>query len=192
MTDPQVILDDIIRGKSFLTNLVHNEIFADQVGVSKGNCDVDANCLLYILKALEYRTEQDLYDKITEKLYRDLILIIGKYIAPILSLFYYGVKSTPDPITQSQILASSFVLGLSGSNPIIPFPFTETPQYPWMAEVSNQPLKTKWQDTVIEFNNGLIGTSDDLFGVPVTSGIFRLYDVEYATQFQYPIQFKVS
>ena len=190
-TDPEVIIDDVIRGKSFLTNLIHNEILADQSGISNNNCDVDSECLLFILKALDYRIEQDLFDSTTEKLYRDLILIIGKYVAPILSRFYYGIKDTAADLTLEQILASTYISSAYGSNPIIPYTPGTVPKYPWMAELLIEPVKTKWQDTIVSFNNGDIGTNVDTFNY-ITVGNYRVYDTNFATQFDYPIQFKTN
>lgn len=191
MTDPQVIQDDVIRGNSFLNNLIHNEILADQSGISKNNCDVDSECLLFILKALQFRLDQEKYDKKTEKLYRDLILIIGDYTQPSTIRFYYGTKDTDTLLTNSEILASSYIETSSGSNPVIPYASVNTPKYYWMAELLTEPVKTKWQDTVVSFNNGNIGTSVDTFGPTVTVNSFRFYDTEFATQFDYPVQFKV-
>lgn len=191
MTDPQVIIDDVKRGNSFYTNLVHTEILADQAGVSNNNCDVDSQCLLFILKALEFNIDQDIFDETTEKIYRDLILIIGKYTAPTLSRFYYGIKDTSADLTVEQILASSYITAPYGSNPIIPYTPGTVPKYPWMAELSIEPTKAKWQDTVVTFNNGDIGSNQDTFSY-TTIGNFRLYDTNFATQFDYPVQFKVG
>ena len=191
MTDPQIIIDDVIRGKAFLADIVHNEILAKQAGIPKDPCEVDSKCLFFILKALDYKIEQDEFDTYTEKLYRRLILIIGKYIAPTISRFYYGVKDTSTNLTELEILASPYIESATGSNPIITFN-PGSPKYNWMAEFSTEPIKTKWQDTVVIFNNGNIGTIEDTFGPSNIIGIFRFYDTEFLTQFQYPIQFKIN
>lgn len=66
-----------------------------------------------------------------------------------------------------------------------------TPLYLWMAEPVVCSAKTKWQDTVQAFNNGNIGTNQDLFDSPVISGGFRFYITVYLTEQINPIQFKV-
>lgn len=191
MTDPQIIVDDTVRGRSFLTDLIHNEIYSNQIGISKNCCDIDSNCLLFIINAIQYRLDEELYDNTLEKLHRELILIIGNYTPVTLSRFYYGFKNTIDLLTESEILASNYIEFPYGTYPVIPYVYTSTPKYQWMAEYNNEPIKTKWQDTVVLFNNGNIGDISDLFGVPITVGIFKFYNTNYATQFQYPIQFKV-
>ena len=192
MTDPVIITNSIPVGNGFLANLIHNEILQAQRGEDKTSCDVDSECLLYILKGLQYRVDEDLFDEVTEKLYRDLILIIGGYVAPATSRFYYGLKATSTPIDQTTILASSYISSVTGSNPIIPFDSSQPPKYGWMAEFIAEPIKTKWQDTVIVYNNGNIGNLGDLFKAPYTVTSFRVYETNYATQFQFPIQFKIS
>jgi len=190
--DPTVIINSIPIGNAFLTNLVHNEILQAHVGEGKNSCDVDSECLLFILKGLQYRVDEDLFDEVTEKLYKDLILIIGGYVAPVTSRFYYGLKNTATAIDQNTILASNYISAVTGSNPIIPFDSSQPPKYGWMAEFIAEPTKTKWQDTVIVYNNGNIGSSGDLFKAPYTVTSFRVYETNYATQFQFPIQFKTS
>lgn len=191
MTDPEVILEAIDTGYTYYTNIVHNEIFSAQIGVDKDKCEVDSACLLFILKALSFRTIEEIFDSITEKLYRCLMKILGKYTPPLNVRFYYGLKDTDDTLTLSEITNASFIEAPSGTDPIIPYPVGQGPKYAWMAEMSAEVAKTKWQDTVFLFNNGNIGVNPgDLFRAPYIVNIFRVYITDYPTEFVYPIQFK--
>lgn len=191
MTDPEIILEDIIRGFEFYSTSVSSEISIQEMGNNICPCDLDYQCLLYILKSLEWRLEQEKYDNTTELLYKKLILIIGTQSDITQVKFYYGIKDTSSTLTIEQILASSFITRNTGINPTITFPTNSLPKYYWFAELLTEPTKTKWQDTIVDLNFGNIGTSSDLFGAPVTVSTYRFYDTEYATQFSNPIQFKV-
>lgn len=106
---------------------------------------------------------------------------------------YWGFKADNSVLDETQIEASIYnTIFTSGSN--ITTNFNDgvgTPYFLWFAEPSTEPLKTKWQDTINGFNNGNIGTSDDLFDAPVISGSYRFYITVYQTEQPNPIQFKI-
>lgn len=191
MATPIQIAADLIRGKAYFSQLNSENIENLFKGCGCGDSELSV-CLARIVKALQYRVDQSIYDEITDGLYTKMMLIIGDFVAPVQKKFYYTMKATSTPLTESQILALPFILAASGSNPVIPFDPLSPPQYGFMAELSTEPLKTKWQDTLEPLNKGDIGTSDDLFGLPLIVNTLRAYQTEYPTNFSNPIQFKVN
>jgi len=104
---------------------------------------------------------------------------------------YYGFKSDDTVLNESQILASSYiVINNNQSAYTLPFQNATGLGYVWFAEKLMEPIKTKWQDSIVPINNGFIGSTDDLFGPAITVGSLRFYDTEYATQFDNPIIIK--
>lgn len=107
------------------------------------------------------------------------------------------VSDTPN-ITLNQINAGSNYSYTSGSNIIGDYRSYTEPKYLCMAELSTEPLKTKWDgDEAGSLNQGNIGgntgETDNLFANPAIIGSWRVYITEYPTQNnQFPIEFKIS
>lgn len=190
MATPSEIAADLIRGKAYFSMLNANNIAELFKGCSCNGDNKLSVCLARIVKSLQYRADQGIYDDITDTLYIQMILIIGEFSAAPLSKFYYTTKINSVPLTVEEILALPFIEAMSGTNPIIPFSAGVSPQFALMAENVTEPIKTKWQDTVVSLNNGNIGASTDTFGILPIVGNFRVYQTNYATQFPYPIEFK--
>lgn len=77
MTDQEIILEYIEKGFKLYGDLVSKEISIKQIGNDICHCEINYSCLLYILKSLEWRLEEELYDDITELLYRKLALLLN-------------------------------------------------------------------------------------------------------------------
>jgi len=105
-----------------------------------------------------------------------------------LQKIYYGIKFTDEPLTEAEIIASSFITIVVGSDYTLPINSSSSVGYVWIAENSTQPIKVKWQDTVVTTNNGDIGSPEDLFEFYL-EGDYRIYETPYATQFDYPVRF---
>ena len=92
MTDPSIILEEIEKGFEYYGYLVSKEISISEAGNNSCGCE-SYDCLLFILKSLEWRLEQELYDDITESLYKKLVLSIMTIIVNTIGVVYYGGRN---------------------------------------------------------------------------------------------------
>lgn len=114
LPDIEIILEDINRGYDYYSNLIHINILYKQMGIDKCECEDNPMCLLFILKSLEWRLEQELEDIITEKLYKQLIMIIGSSQIP----------EEPDPPYNGIVNNSNHTFTFTKSGYFIPNPPT--------------------------------------------------------------------
>ena len=296
MTDPTIIQDTLELGKTYYSEIVYNLL----VDLNNGTCiDTELDCensygmLEYVLAALNYQVQSNIYNGTTEVLYEQLVKILGDYVPEVVytqldtpeitievisdtqiniswtdvdnavsyqlqratnisfsanlttlstadvllynntgltaatqyyyrvkavaetgSLFtdsdydtgngttdsaplatiYYGWKDDNTELTEEEILDTVTTVSYTegAADYTIPWQTNTGIKFLWWAELLTEPLKTKWQDTVVVANNGNIGTEDDLFGAAVEVGTLRFYQSVYATTASYPIQIKVS
>jgi len=77
---PQQVLDDIIRGQAYYSDL-NAQYLAKLANGCCGDCyPKDYICLKRILRSLDYKVQLDQYDDVAIKLYEDLLIIIGDYV----------------------------------------------------------------------------------------------------------------
>lgn len=141
------------------------------------------------------KEEPDLekYNEAVKAAYLSLLCVncLDKNIKFTNSFIYYGISNDKSIPELSKVLKSSYI---SIDKEVlfynIPFSQETTPIYYWVMEPLSEPLKNKWEDTLLSFNNGNIGTSLDLFGKPKSLNGYRFYITEYPTQFNNPIQFE--
>lgn len=111
-------------------------------------------------------------------------------IAPLTA--YWGWKNTNTVLTPGEITSASLSDTFAdGATIVANYTANAVPQYLWMAELSDQPIKTNWYGSIL--NNGSIGGVSDLFGAPVISGPYRFYITQYQTQnTETPIEFRTA
>lgn len=102
---------------------------------------------------------------------------------------YYLNQSTSSIPDESTILSSSFVDFQAGNPFVVPFVEAITPMYSVVAYPDTETTKTHWQDTIVPFNQGGIGSPSDLFGAETIVGQFKVIITNYQTQFNNPIRF---
>lgn len=102
---------------------------------------------------------------------------------------YYLNQPTDDIPDLETIMESPFVNFATGSDFTITFEGSVTPIYSVVAYPDTETTKTHWQDTVIPFNQGSIGSPEDLFGSVTIVGQFKVIITNYPTQFSNPIRF---
>lgn len=109
-------------------------------------------------------------------------------------LAFFGWLSDPTILSTAEaiIAASKGNAFYTKGGPVIcDYTINRVPEFLWMAELTTEPLKTRY--AVIDGMEGSIGNADtDLFGPPVLVGIYRLYISVYPTQQnENSIEFKV-
>lgn len=135
----------------------------------------------YVLRLTVYDTNSDAFS--------DTVTIT--VVSPPFRVYYGFRADNSQPLTEADILAAdSIVIADDVSQYTLPLETPGVPGYIWFAERPEQPLKIKWQDTGVIYNNGFIGSTDDLFGPYQTIGAYRLTETLFQTQFDNPIQIK--
>lgn len=102
---------------------------------------------------------------------------------------YYWNSSTNAVPDLATILTYSHVNVTHNQGIVIPFANTGVNVYSGIAYPVLEPVKTKWEDTVVPTNFGNIGTGSDLFGMYTVVGTYRVIITNYKTQFDNPILF---
>jgi len=184
---PEQIQSELERGWLFYLGLAERDIEK-----AKGGCgccgDKLTQCLLFILVGLQYRVDLDVYDDTTDKLYTDMMEIIGPSNIQYATAYYWSQADDTIP-SYSDILEKDDVDFPEGSGIHVPFDPSGIPVYYFLAYPLSEPLKTHWEDTVVPTNFGDIGTGSDLFGAATTVNDLRVIVTNYPTQFDNPILF---
>jgi len=94
MAFPQQFLDDLERGKAFLSDRNVERIADLRRGCS--DCKNDNHCISWILRALDYKVELDQYDDIAKDLHDQLVVIIGDYVITIKPQVYAGIDKVTE------------------------------------------------------------------------------------------------
>lgn len=187
MASPAEIQAQLERGWSF-----HSDLMARDLTKAAGGCgccgDSLTMCLYNILKSLQDRVDLGVYDDTTDKLYTDMMVIIGPSNIEYATAYYWSQPDDTIP-SYSDILEKDDVGFPEGSGIHVPFNTSETPVYYFLAYPLSEPLKTHWEDTVVPTNFGDIGTGGDLFGAATTVTDLRVIVTNYPTQFDNPILF---
>jgi len=105
MALPQDIIDDMMRGKAFLSD--RNVEHLAELRSGCVDCKNDNVCLMRILRGLDYKAELDEFDYVTEKLHHDLIIIIGDYTVLTRPQVSAGIDKTVEvgnPVTFTAIV----------------------------------------------------------------------------------------
>ena len=91
---PQDVLDDIERGKAFLSDRNVERIADLRRGCS--DCKNDNHCVSWLIRALDYKVELDQYDDIAKDLHDQLVVIIGDYVITIKPQVYAGIDKVTE------------------------------------------------------------------------------------------------
>jgi len=80
MTPLATIIEDLERADAFFAQLMYWEGVKNRYGSCNKDCDPNvSDCLYFIIDSLRFRVEKELEDEITEKLYYEMLLIIGSF-----------------------------------------------------------------------------------------------------------------
>lgn len=196
MTDPSIILEEVEKGFEYYSYLVSKEISILEIG-NDSLCKCESyTCLLYILKSLQWRLEEQLYDAITESLYRKLVLSIMSIIVNNTGVVYYGFTNSKTIPNLKEILKSNSINITSQSSLYtVPYEATTNYKYIWFAEPSTELRKNVYISVVDPDNTGNIGTITDFINKPVlVSGAinYNVYLSNYPTIVSGPFTFKIN
>ena len=195
MTDPSIILEEIEKGFEYYGYLVSKEISISEAGNNSCGCE-SYDCLLFILKSLEWRLEQELYDDITESLYKKLVLSIMTIIVNTIGVVYYGLTSSGTIPSLKDILKSASINITKNINLYtIPYQANNGYKYLWFAEPATEPIKTIYLEVADPDNSGNIGSITDFINKPtlISGSInYHLYMSNYPTIISGPYTFKVN
>lgn len=188
MADEATIRNLLANGKEVYSVLVEEWSRRFDIGIDI--CHDRIKNLQEIIMALEYQLAEGLItDKTTQELYKCLAREVG-YIPISGTSVYFGYLDVSAVLTPSQIEASTNKVTIAtGLEYTLNLDLSPTLKYVWIAESTAEPLKLQWKDVVFTLNTGNIGTAEDLFGLPATSGGYRFYITEYKTIFTNPIKF---
>lgn len=187
MVDIDQLNADIVRGYAYYSNLIAGILQDKSYGIK--DC-IDEKPLYSILLALKFELLQDdPRDEILQNLQNCLIKIIGEDDPITYADIYYGFLDTKTILSPENIILGTGAQIVSQLDYIVNLNDSQDYKYVWVAEPVTEPSKGQWEDTVNNLNKGNIGTDQDLFGIPQTSGNFRVYITEYKTIFSNPILF---
>jgi len=190
MVDINQLNADIVRGNQYYSNLVADILQDKSYGIK--DC-IEEKPLYNILLALQFELLQDEpNDDVLQNLQNCLIKIIGESDDTNYATVYYGFLDTKTILSPSNIILGTGVQIESQLEYTLNLNDSLDYKYVWIAEPLTEPLKGQWKDTVNNLNKGYIGTDQDLFNTPTTSGSFRVYITEYKTIFANPILFTIS
>lgn len=176
MATPIQIDEDLIRGKAYFSDLNADNI-KDLFNGCNCSCDNKLSvCLARIVKSLQYRVDQNVYDAITDTLYNQMMLIIGDYQVSPPTPVNYGINYGYSPIDYT------------GNYSAIPFQFTKqvalgstsislnyttasVGNYLFFRVLTGQPVFNVWTIDIDE--NGVI--PDIQWEAPVTFGLYDYY-----------------
>lgn len=106
MTDPLIIQDTLALGKTYYSDLVYNLL----VDLNNGSCVYPEDCcennyaqLEYILAALNYQVQSEIYNGTTEVLYEQLVKILGNYVPEVIYTQLDTPEITVDVISDTEI-----------------------------------------------------------------------------------------
>lgn len=180
MTPVEVMLADIARGETQLASMVDKSIkserFGDCIGCS--DCSKLEDCLLSIIDSLKFRIDNELLDEITESLYIELILIIGKTIIPNSITGYWFITDSSEPLTEEELLSSTPFSFAPGGAMRVPFK-VESFSFYGVAYPLSETDKTKYVDSADADNKGDLGTPSDLMGAVSTTENFKQQITNY-------------
>lgn len=176
MATPIQIAEDLIRGKAYFSDLNANNIAELFKGCSCNGDNKLSVCLARIVKSLQYRVDQAIYDDITDTLYTQMMLIIGDYQVSPPEPVNYGVSYGYSPVDYTgnyenmifqftkQIPLGSTSISLNYTNP-------SAGNYLFFRVLTGQPIFNVWTIDIDE--HGVI--PDIQWKAPVTFGLYDYY-----------------
>jgi len=167
------ILNDINRGRRFLSRLISHRIDMEKFGFSiyiKGP-DESQN-LFNLLQVLEHRVNvEELLDETTQKLYDELIGVIGKADPIIRVPIQFGFYDTkPEALSLTFQFTALVIKGSTSFN----LNYTSAAganKYIAFSQPTDEPIKTKWYNTDLNRGNNI---PDAVFEAPVIVGSNRI------------------
>lgn len=174
---PEQVLDDIILGKKFLSDLNESRISNLQSGC-KDCVPENYYCLTQLLMALEYKVELGDYDYVSQELYQQMMEIIGgEAYAPVSDgRIYFGSTETNEALTLEEIITFPFVE--YSINQDIVIPFEADYEFPFIALTFGVPIPNKIEN----LSNGVIediGMNGQVLGVPYQVGQYNVMQGSY-------------
>lgn len=158
---PEYVITDLARAKNYYSNLNFETIENMQDGCM--DCEVKSySCLKRIIIALEDKIELDVYDDIAEKLYTQMMIIIGDYVTQTPPTVNAGVDQTAE-IGGTVIFTAT---GTAGSSPIVSYQWTQIGGTPATltnantasVSVSNYPVGAITLKVTVTDQNNLTGS----------------------------------
>ena len=167
---PQEAIDNILRGKQYLSNL-NTEYIED---LKKGCTDCKPSsfeCLKQLLRALDYKNNLDQYDDIAIALLKKVQVIVGSYIFLVPGQVAFGYSVTnPFGNLLSVSLPNTISVAEGDTAYIMTFPDLANLNYPVIRELATEPLKDAWSNTINNF--GFI--PDSKLRIDIV-GLYRYY-----------------
>lgn len=156
MATPEQIAADLLRGKAYFSELNAENIQDLKKGCNCGCDDKLSVCLARIVKGLQYRVDQNIYDDITNTLYTQMILIIGDYVPnppePIKYKADYGFSSINYFGNESNaVFQFNKFINLAATT--INFNYTNASQgyYLYFRVPTGQPIFNNWSIDIDEY-----------------------------------------
>lgn len=112
----------VLKGDQFLADLMYREGIEIRYGVCGKGCDTGiSDCLYFIIKAIRTRIVQGKIDEILEKLYIELVLIIGSFVVNLPPTVEAGANKSATVGTTTTFTA----VGTPGSSAILTYAWTK-------------------------------------------------------------------
>lgn len=176
MAFPQQVLDDIIRGKVYYSDL--NAGFITDLQRGCDNCTPkQGSCLMRLLTSLEFKSTGD-YDEESQGLYQQMMEIIGgeAYVPVSDARIYFGSTETNEALTSEEIITFPFVEYTINQDIVIAFEVDY--EFPFIALTFGVPIPNKIEN----LSNGIIediGANGQVFGVPYQVGQYNVMQGSY-------------
>lgn len=175
MATPIQIDEDLIRGKAYFSDLNADNI-KDLFNGCNCSCDKLSVCLARIVKSLQYRVDQNIYDAITDTLYNQMMLIIGDYQVSPPTPVNYGINYGYSPIDytgnyEAMIFQFTKQVALGSTSISLNYTTASVGNYLFFRVLTGQPVFNVWTIDIDE--NGVI--PDIQWEAPVTFGLYDYY-----------------
>lgn len=158
---PEIVIENLTKARNYYSNL--NSEVIDNLKKGCMDCEVKSyTCLKRIITALEDKIELDVYDDVAEKLYTQMMIIIGDYVTQTPPTVDAGSDQTAE-IGGTVVFTA---VGTAGSSPIVSYLWTQTSGTPATltnantasVSVSNYPEGAITLKITVTDENGLTGS----------------------------------
>lgn len=190
MAIPTYVLEAIADGKEYLSNM--NEDLREDFLRGCACKPENQKILERVIVALDGKVELDEFDDSAEANLNILYSIVGSGSIPVDKVGYYGSKTIGQVLTYSQIVASSQFTFTSGGSMVVPFNNNQFLDN-WFAYPDTEPEKNYYNDVIVPFKEGNMGTDQDLYGASqIVAGAvnLRLHQQVYPTPQPNSMEFK--
>lgn len=179
MAFPNDVLQDILEGKEYLSNLNNGTISDRKKGCIDCGCSDVEKCLSRLLFSLDADAAKGDFTESAQNNYLNMMTLIGGIpYYPTLMKIYHGTASSGSTLTIEQILAGVVQDYNFGEQILIAF---NNPDYlfNWFAIPVSQDVVNHYQNVNNEFDQGDIGSPSDLFNAPIVVSGYNLYMGNY-------------